>query len=261
MTRAYNQPPTSWWRAWRWRLLTLTVVAAGLATLYSPLFTIKNVIVDNAPSYQTEQRITAIVESLMQPKGITLLPQSNLIFFSAAAGKQAVTREFYIQGLEFKRQWPNILRITAPQDTVVALWKADRVSYLVNGHGTLVQELADEPPPANLIAVTEAKPLTHQLGDQVAPELTMQFLKNLGLTWSQQLMKYPLAYVSFDPAALPTLQATTQTGWYVLVSVEQDLSTQVEATRRLLEEKIKDDQTKLEYIDVRFGSRLYYKLR
>lgn len=261
LTRAYNQKPVSWWQRWRWHVLGACAVLVVGAVLYAPIFTIKNIIVDNAPSHQTELRITELVHNLIAQTTISPLPQSNLIFFNATQAHQAIDQEFFIQGLTFSRQWPNVLRIVAPQDTVVALWRAGEQSYLVNGHGTLVQQLMSELPPPNLLTIQELKPLPHKLGDQVAPEAPVQFLKGLRAAWAEQLPSVTLTYVAFDPSALPTLQAYTQTGWYALLSAEQLLSSQILAIKRLLEEQIKTNEPKLEYIDVRFGSRLYYKLR
>ncbi len=258
MTRAYNQPPASRWQPWRWRVIgTLTVVVVG-SVLYSPLFAIKNVIVDNTPSHQSELRITNIVQSIINQAGVSPLPQWNLMFFSTSRARQAIASEFYITGLTFERQWPNVLRIVAPQDTVAALWQA-AATYLVSGQGILVQQLGDEPPP-KLLTVREVTPTEHKLGDRVAPASTLQFLQKLHAGWQTELPTTTLTYVSYDPTALPTLEAYTDKGWYVLLSAEQDLATQLTATRLLLQEKIKDDAPRLEYIDVRFGSRLYYKL-
>jgi hypothetical protein len=124
-----------------------------------------------------------------------------------------------------------------------------------------VQQVGAEVTPGNLLLVKELKPVEHKLGDQVAPPATMKFVRELGTNWQAALPSTALSYVSYDSEALPTLQAYTNIGWYVLFSAEQDLGTQLTAVRRLLEEKIQNDQGKLEYLDVRFGSRLYYKLR
>lgn len=261
LTHAYNQAPASWWQTWRFRIFGTCLVVMVGSVLYSPFFTIKNIIVNNAPSHRTEVRITELVQGLMHEARLDPLPQMNLIFFNTTKAHEAINQEFFIQGLTISRQWPNILRLTAPQDTVVAVWRAGETNYLVSGHGILVQQLTDEPPPGNLITVQEAKTTNHKLGDQVATESTMQFIKRLRAAWDEQLPKTALTYLSFDQNALPTLQAYTQTGWYDLISAEQDLTTQIVATKRLLEEKIKADEAKLDYIDVRFGSRLYYKLR
>lgn len=261
MTKAYNQRPKTWWQTWRLRFWVVLVVVAAGAVLYSPVFAIKNIIVDNAPSHQTELRIMAIAKKLIGEPKVSPLPQWNLLFFSTTDARKAIDAEFYINGLEFERQWPNVLRIVAPQDTVVARWQADANQYLVSGQGTLVQQVGAEVTPGNLLLVKELKPVEHKLGDQVAPPATMKFVRELGTNWQAALPSTALSYVSYDSEALPTLQAYTNIGWYVLFSAEQDLGTQLTAVRRLLEEKIQNDQGKLEYLDVRFGSRLYYKLR
>lgn len=266
LSQAYRQTPASTWRTQLWWAIGALAVILLAALAYAPFFTIRNVIINHVPSRATEQRLRQLVDEVMNQHRWLVLPQSNLIFFSTKLAQQAIAREFYTQGLTFERHWPNVLKVNLAENLVVARFRVGDKEFALDRRGILVQELPSDWESPELAAVRERVPdqgtaPEHKLGDQVAPEEAVGFLDRLSASWRQELSKLPLDYVLFDAKALPTLQVFMPTGWYVLVSTQEDAATQVVAVRRLLEDKIKDDATKLEYIDVRFISRLYYKLR
>lgn len=55
------------------------------------------------------------------------------------------------------------------------------------------------------------------------------------------------------------LKVNTNEGWHILFDRSRDLQNQIEALRLVLEEKIKEERTNLEYIDLRIENRVYYK--
>jgi hypothetical protein len=272
LSRAYNLKSKSKWQYWRWKILGTLILLALLILIYSPLFTIKNIIINNAPSIETEQRIKQIVTNIIQEKKISLFPQSSLLFFNTIDAQNTINKEFYIEGLNFVRHWPNVLRISAPQGVTVAVWytpasidnknEIGESVYLLNKNGALVQQLSPNAVVDNeLIAIKETKFAVHQLGEQVVTQKIAEFINNLNNAWRQELPQLTLDYIKFDSSAIPTLQIYTKDQWYVSFSSQEDALLQVVALKRLLDDKIKGDTSKLEYIDVRFGTKLYYKLK
>jgi len=55
-------------------------------------------------------------------------------------------------------------------------------------------------------------------------------------------------------------QITTKEGWQIFINSEVDLEKQLISLLQILEEKIKD-RSNLEYIDLRFGAKMFYKLK
>lgn len=273
LSRAYNLNPKSKWEYWRWKFLGMFILLITLILIYSPLFTIKNIIINNTPSSETEQRIKRIIVEIIRAKKLSFFPQSNLLFFNTTDAQKIINEEFYIEGLNFTRHWPNVLRVNAPQGVMIAVWhtvppndnknvEAGENIYLLNKNGTLVQQISPNTiVDKNLIKINETKATPHQLGEQIISQKIAEFINNLNNSWHQESPKLTLNYIKFDAAALPTIQVFTDGQWYVLFSSQEDALLQVVALKRLLDDKIKGDVAKLEYIDVRFGSKLYYKLK
>lgn len=261
LTHAYNQPKNgSPWQLWRWILASAILITAPAALALSPLFSIRNIIVSGAPSHAIEEQLTQAVNQALTEKRWHLLPQSNLLFVSTARLTQAVNEQFTSHGVTFSRRWPNTLRVALPPNVLVALWQVGDESYLVDQQGALAQRLGDTPPP-QLITVHEVNAPARTLGDTVAKPDLISALLQLAPAWGQQVGQPGLTYIEVDAANLPSLRVFTADGWYAYVSTENPLQAQLGALRELLQGKIQGDASKLEYVDVRFGSRLYYKLK
>jgi len=261
LTREYHSEPKQPWRKWLW--LSLAVFATGLivALAYAPIFTIRNVIINGVAFKPTERRLAEVMRAIMLEKRWYVLPQGNLIFFSRDAAKKTLAKEFYINDVSFSKHWPNVLKLNVANNVIVAVWQTEQGSFLIDRRGVLVQQLMDLDNSQVLPLVHEQNGADRTLGEQVVKEHVAQFIDDLYVNWKQQLPANLPEYFQLDLAALPTLRAYMPEGWYVNVTGESEAKAQVENLKRLLEERIKDDRAKLQYIDVRFGNRLYFKLK
>jgi hypothetical protein len=267
LSQAYHKNTRPVWRRYLlWGVCLVAPLVLLLLLISSSWFKIQNIIVNHVPSPITEQRLTKILQGLMAERRFYILPQSNLVFFSSRLAKEAINQEFYTDSISFDRHWPNVLRLNISENLVVARWLIGESEFVVDKRGKLVQELSPDWPAKELILVrditqrTETEAIGSKLGDQVAAENVLTFLSLMIAAWRQELPKLELSYVQFDSKDLPTLKAYTPDGWYTLFSLQEDPLIQVVSLRRLLEDKIKAEASQLEYIDVRFVSRLYYKL-
>lgn len=261
LSQAYHQTPPSPWRFWRLIIVLLMLIGGLAAAAYAPLFTIRNIIINDVPSRPTEERLRQIVSQVAAQRPLYILPASNLLFFSTTQARQAIAQEFYTEELSFVRHWPNVVKVNFSSNIIVGSWQAGGSYFLLDRRGTLVQQLESDSSETTLITVVEQDPPERNLGDHVTTEEVADFLGRLNQGWQAQLDDVPLDYVQFSPQSLPTIQVFTAGGWYVNLSTQADLGAQLVNLRRLLDEKIKQDQAKLQYIDVRFGSRLFYKLK
>lgn len=262
LTKAYNEPPPkSWWGRW-WGLVIFGSVVLCLAmAAVSPIFEIRNVIINNAASQESESRLRALVQASLSAKRFVIFPQTSLVFISTERLAGTLSGEVADINVNFDRHWPNVLRITLPPNVFVATWHAKDKTFVLDTRGVLAQTLSEAGSMLALTPVNEMGDTGRSLGDQVAtPELAL-FLQKFNTSWAANFPDLRLNYLEVDAPNLPTLRAVTGNGWYATVSSASEVDLQLAALKRLLAEKIKTDEAKLEYIDVRFGSKLYYKLK
>jgi len=69
--------------------------------------------------------------------------------------------------------------------------------------------------------------------------------------------------VNFEIDNYPTidLNAKTSEDWKIMFDINIDPLSQVSALKKILGDKIKDQRGQLEYIDLRIGNRVYYKMK
>ncbi|MFZ5390710.1 MAG: cell division protein FtsQ/DivIB [Patescibacteria group bacterium] len=261
--KAYQTQAKPFWRRriYYW-LLIVPLLLVGIA-IHLPVFSIKNVIINGAASTETSGRIKTLLNEAMAGRRWLLWPKSNIIFFDTNEARNIVGREFYSQDLFFEKHWPNVIKLNFRQTLISARWQSQDKIYAVDQRGIIIQELkeAQTSDQANFVLVKEAGDRELKLGDQVIDEAGISFINNFYKFWQENLTKVDLNYILMEPSSLPTIQAYTGEGWYVYVSVREDALTQINALKRLLSEKIKNDVANLLYVDVRFGSRLFFKLK
>lgn len=262
LSRAYYKKSKPVWRKWLFLSITVFVVGFAIALMYSPIFTIKNVVINNVGFKPTEDRLSQILRDVMATRRWYILPQSNLIFFSSKVARELLASEFYIEEVDFIRHWPNVLKINVAKNVIAAVLKTDNGQFLVDRRGVLVQQIQSESDEVSkLPLVVERSGPVRNLGDEAIKPEIVNFIDDMYSNWQTQLPDLLPQYIVLDALALPTLQVNIPEGWYVNVTGESSPSSQIESLKRLLEERIKDDRTKLQYIDVRFGNRLYFKLK
>jgi len=106
-----------------------------------------------------------------------------------------------------------------------------------------------------LIMDTERKLVA--VNDVVATQAKVSFtvllpekLKGIGVT--------PLYYKTTRSSA--DIRAVTTEGWEILFNPQAEIDDQVRYLDIVLREKVKTDRPKLQYVDVRFENRIYFKL-
>lgn len=262
LSKAYHHKSLPRWRYWLWMSLGLFIFGFILAFAYSPIFTIKNIVVNNIEFKPTEDRLREILREAMSKKRWYILPQSNLVFFSKKRAQNILASEFYIEDVTFSRHWPNVLKVNVANNVIVSIWQASNGEFLMDRRGMLVQQLSEvSADTSSLPLIYEQNSPARNLGDSVISADLAIFIDRLYDKWKSDLPNLLPQKILVDSESLPTIQAYMTDGWYVNISAESTAEPQVESLKRLMEERIKDDRSKLQYIDVRFGNRLYFKLK
>jgi hypothetical protein len=57
------------------------------------------------------------------------------------------------------------------------------------------------------------------------------------------------------------LEILTPEGWLIYLDITHPADIQIDALKRVLQEEIKENRSRLEYIDLRVPNRAYYKLK
>lgn len=262
LSRAYQKNHQKSWRFWLVMCSIFLFSGLIIGFLYAPIFSIKNIIINNVVFKPTEERLNQILNDYMKTSRWYIFPQKNLIFFSPSEARKILSSEFYIEEVVFKKHWPNVLKINVAKNVIVGVFKSENSSFLLDRRGLLVQQVNNTlENDKRLPVIVEKNGSARSLGEAVLEINLVQFIDDLYELWNISWPEMPFLYITVEKNSLPTMQINMPEGWYVNVTGESSAVDQVNNLKRLLEERIKDDKSKLQYIDVRFGNRLYFKLK
>ncbi len=100
--------------------------------------------------------------------------------------------------------------------------------------------------------------LSARVQDQVLDEKTVQFIVDVSLKFPEKFPNIPIKYFATLEPMSSRVQAVAEEGWEIYFEAEKDLDAQLNNLSLVLKQKIKDTK-KLQYIDLRFDERIYYK--
>jgi len=261
LAQQYNFKPKSWWQRSRLKLLLICILLVILALIYSPLFKIKNVIINNTSSILTYNHVKALLIEYINTPKFYILPQDNLLIFSPQGAKKDLADKLDISKINFERHWPNVLRVTLEEDVVTAIFKSQDKYYSLNKRGVVIDEIEQTQLEPSLVLIENENIPNALVGDQIVEERVINFIAELIGEWHTNNVGIMISKIIINNDDLPTLYIVTSEGWQILITIQAPAKEQISNLKTLLVARIKDDQSKLDYVDVRFGNKLFYKLK
>ncbi len=223
----------------------------------------------------------------MDAPAVLIARQSNIFLFDVDAARKNLFDEFALDQVTIEKEYPNTLRIDIAQRPFRIYWYDGKKMFDVDSKGILVKEIdpallsslpegyltTTSPAPVHTAAPTpipqtpqdsgptfvkESTGIERKVGDSVLSRTIALSLSKVKDALHEKSIE--TRYILMNPAEVDASIVTTE-GWTLHMNLFSDLPTQAKNASILLSQKIKDDRKKLDYIDVRFDNRLYYKIR
>lgn len=249
------------------KLLALAVIAAigGFvwALFFNAYFFVDNVIVNGAQRID-EYRIYNIIDQQLQKKRLLFFPQQNIFIFSKRKLKKEILYNFSVNDLRVNKNLPRTLTVSFSEKIPAAIWSEQNRYYYIDADMTVLAEVEGlQVNAAEFIALKNEtdQPLIRQSGLSKKVSLAKNYLLFcLALTQKSKEQGIAIANTFDINEPEKTLRLRITDGPAVYFNAESDWENQFEKLTVLLSEKLNpNDLKKLEYIDLRFGDKVYYK--
>lgn len=275
---------------WQRRSFKVYAILAGLGVAFilyllfwSGLFKIQNIQINGATSLDPAP-IEQIVRAQMQKSRFLVFSQSNLLFFDATAAENAVKNQFVINDIQIKKRPFKTLKIELSEKTSQITFVSNDRYYYLDPNGIAVKEIlvakvtlvegeagsanASTTPPAadeNLIdlgAIDQGLPLVYDLSNKDV-KIGQKIIEPQMISFIIALRdKLPGQQIGIKSFQIPERQGTevrvvTDKGYDIYFSSKDDLARQLANLNLVLKEKVKDK--KINYIDLKFGNRVFIK--
>lgn len=236
------------------------IVWLGGEITYLPQFSIQQVEVVGADE-TSKKLVRAYVETELD-NGSRPFLSSRSIFFYPARALEAGIQEYFprIQSVTISRDsfLAQTVRVTIAERNTEARWCGNTACYLLDSAGFIFAEEATSTPSTALYTFTGVfPPDAAPLGQKFLPEHlggVLAFLQELGTAG------FAAERVSIENEQ--DFSVLLKRGFVIRVPLEEDLSQIVRNLDVVLSsDTLRRREGELEYIDLRFGNRVYYKFR
>lgn len=249
-------------------LIFLTIFIIYLL-FFSKLFLIKTIEVRGNQTINT-QEIKDIAQEHMFRSRFIIFNQQNRFFIDKNTLIADLSSRYKLSNI-FLNVGIATITINIEENESAIIWKTNEDSYYLDLNGIIIKKISETD-----LTLTNDRPETDNsreknqfpiisdngndsvwIGKKAIEPEEINFILNL----SDQLKDIKLFKIKnykIDDKWVNEVRVETELGWEVYFNTKDDTSTQINNLVVLLNEKLKD-RSKLNYIDLRFGNRVYYK--
>jgi hypothetical protein len=232
---------------------------------------------DRVPSWEVKDAVT----ELLRGRRWLFLPKASLLVVSEENIVTVLNERFVLESLSVTKRPPHTLVIDLKERvSAVLLQLPDGSQGLVDLEGAVTrlyktEEALDVIPKlgpsldeqqgrtrAQYPVLYDDKNEKLELRDQAVRPETVQTVIDLPKHFDARFNRAPyLTETRIDGMSSQTLRAVTSEGWAIYLDASGNISEQLGNTQAILKNKVGGDRMNLDYIDVRFGDKIFFKLK
>lgn len=234
--------------------------------LFSPFLKIQKVEIEGNQELSQENLYQAAKE-LYNGFYLGFLPKDNFFLFPGKGLQNLLKDRFRkISELSIKKTFPDKVSITLKERQSLILWCSGGPCNLVDENGYAYENVDFDSPDIlqnHLVEIvdTSAKPVA--LGDQILTKEYIDFVLEMVRKFAGDGKNLKLTEKCSTPSRLAgEISCALVDGGRVAFSTEIPLSQTLKTASIFLDKQLKkEDASKLEYLDLRFENRVYYKMK
>ena len=245
-------------------LIILTLVFLGWVLFFNRYFEIENVTVAGGQKIE-DYKIYNIIGEQMEKKKLLFFNQSNIFIFSKRQAKKNILENYFVDNLKIKRKLPKTIKISFTERKPAAVWReGDEYYYIDENMNVLLKIDSLNVSTADYIILKNNSEESEIKKDKTVNKVEVgeEYLKAcLNLTAKAKSAGIPIdrnCEVSKKEASINL--NVVDNGPKIFFNIEEDLGAQFKKLEILILGKLKGEALKkLDYIDLRFGEKVYYK--
>lgn len=220
---------------------------------YSDLFKIKNINISGLDII-SEGEIKPLIEQRLSGWRFLVFPANNMLFLDKDAIERDINAKFRLQELSINRAWRS-LKVNLKEDVSYVIVYNQKF-YFADGDGIIQKEIDTERAKDywDRFPILNVGQPQISIGDHIISKKIIGYVLDL----DKQLKAagiYPKGYESGGP---DQVNLVAREGWKAFFDTASDIKDSVENLQLILKEKV-PDKNQLEYIDLRFGNKVFMK--
>jgi cell division septal protein FtsQ len=235
-----------------WIVLLTALASAGLFYLLfiSSVFQIKEIKISGNNKVSSEE-IREIVEKNSERK-VVFFSSKSIFFNGFSESKKEIKNSFpLVAEVEISRRLPGLLEVSIKERLAVATWRFEEESLFLDKEGVVFEKSEEVKKPV----IRGGQRVS--LGESAIKSTLLEDILEINNRLEREEVEIREFLVSY-----PKICVKTQKGWEVYFDAEGNIATQTANLVLALKEEIpQSERDRLEYIDLRFKERIFYKFR
>ncbi len=235
-------------------LFFITIFLAAFCFLaFYPLFQVEEILVDGGAEINNNQ-IKNFIEHKAERKAPFLSSKSTFFFSVRKTEEEILKKAPSVGGVHINREFPNKLKVLIRERKPIAFWCREKDKdqcFFIDSEGVAFQKtekISTERP-----IIVSRKELDERRQILKKEELSRFFLI------FDHLLQEDIASIFFYMDEYGEITAHTDQGIEIYFTLE-NVQRELDNMKIILKEKLSREEVEdLEYIDLRFGDRVYYK--
>jgi hypothetical protein len=202
-----------------------------------------------------QSEIEQLAQEQMGRWRFCLLPQRNSIWLSKRQLRNEIESRYNLNKLEMDKGFRS-LAITIEEKVTYLIINNQGKYYFSDDQGTITKEISQE----EASRYWDRFPLIYSdaseiaIGHNIIKQKRVEFILKL----HEALNQTTIHFSGYEVRGVDDIVMTSRDGWKAYFSPDTDPQLAVENLELILKEKIQD-KNKLEYIDLRFGDKIFFK--
>lgn len=205
------------------------------------------------------EEVYLLTNEQLKTRRYLILPQNNLLLFDDQGFSQLLKDKYRFEEIIINKNWPQKLEIKIKEKPFACVWNELDKYYYADSDGFVLEEI-------NLLNIKKKKyPLIRNESEQKISDYKIQVDKKY-IEYAQELFE-KLGDKSLGiniekfiiDENIDTIKIETEEGVKISFNTKGDIDKQIEKLIIVKREKLKDDFADKEYIDLRFGDKVYYQ--
>jgi len=238
-------------------LILILIIAVAWFFLASSVWRLKNIVVEGLTRIDSSE-IKNIAWSREDNRRWLFFKESNFFLFQADALQEEILDKYNFANLEIKKKIPGTISIKISERPYAFIFQEGSTYLYASNDGYVIKEAVVSPEDMSKYFILENKSSSISINEKNKITLKDDYL-NFIFSLNQLLSAYqdlPIEKFIIDQE-LNSVIVKFINGPAVYFNVKDDLNKQVEYLSLVKKEKIGDNFNKTNYIDLRYGSKIF----
>ncbi len=246
-------------------LLFLCLNLWGYFLFFSPLFVIKNAQIQINGESKNENLVEEQIKNYFESAWFFSFYRKNYFLFSKNDLKEKLNENFFIKEVRAKKLFPNQMSVTIEMLTPAFTISLPYESLYIDSSGIVLEKYlnsttTNEYSQKNLISITLNQDAELNIKDKIFSSDFLQFIKKIDDLFKEKVQGVKL--IQFEAKEVNqnqgTIKAKLDLG-YLLLTTAASPEHQIDNFVAIYKNKIEPQKRQFEYVDLRFGDKVYYK--